>query len=627
MNDSVESLKNQLKPRPSVYVLNACIYIVPLLYSYVRIVNCGVFASKAESNAALLSWPVIVFVLACTLLVIGIEHKSLECLSGYDGTRESYVELRKYYRVHACANLAAPVILGLLLPMIICCSADMLGINAEKLKLFMVCINSTCLISVFFYSLWIGKFEDWLKFLPLEEDDVRIGITGRIIIVSFLCLASSYAGLYVTVANSEEIKYLKGGPYLLAFAKKGAVQTSLNFILALVDMKVLVGNFVKNLNRISMFTKNLAGGDYTVDSFVVNSRDELGIVLNNMNSFYGQTRNLLAGVGRNVNDTVQLGEEVNEDMEMTASSVAQIMSNIAAIKDKILQQNEIVVNANRATSSIIENIDVLNESIENQSTGVAESSAAVREMVANIESVSGIIDKNIVTVGALQHEAESAKKKVASAVQSSNLILENSKAVMEASKMIQSIAEQTNLLSMNAAIEAAHAGEMGHGFAVVAGEIRKLAELSSSQGKQIGETLEQLNETMVKVSIDNDEVKKQFDVIFKMTQNVSDQERYVKDAMLEQTAGSRQILEAIRNIDESTAAVKLGAGNVIDLGKVVENEMKILESSAEDIANSITEMSAGSKQILDSVENVNANSERNRATLNHLQREMEKFTL
>ena len=89
--------------------------------------------------------------------------------------------------------------------------------------------------------------------------------------------------------------------------------------------------------------------------------------------------------------------------------------------------------------------------------------------------------------------------------------------------VMDNIASQTNLLSMNAAIEAAHAGESGKGFAVVAEEIRKLAEDSSEQSKTISTVLKKIKESIDKISRSTDNVLKKFEAIDSSVRTVADQ--------------------------------------------------------------------------------------------------------
>lgn len=114
---------------------------------------------------------------------------------------------------------------------------------------------------------------------------------------------------------------------------------------------------------------------------------------------------------------------------------------------------------------------------------------------------------------------------------------EASDGLIEASSIIQHIASQTNLLAMNVAIEAAHAGESGKGFAVVADERRKLAEESSSQGKQISEALKNLKQQIDKIAEQAKVADTRVITVFDLIGGVKQQEEVIHDAMKEQSSG------------------------------------------------------------------------------------------
>jgi len=135
-------------------------------------------------------------------------------------------------------------------------------------------------------------------------------------------------------------------------------------------------------------------------------------------------------------------------------------------------------------------------------------------------------------------------------------VARESESLMEINSVMQNIASQTNLLSMNAAIEAAHAGELGMGFAVVANEIRKLAESSATQSKTISSVLKKIKGAIDKITKSTEGVLGKFDAIEDGVKTVADQEHNILNAMEEQGHGSKQILQAIGSLNDLTQRVK-----------------------------------------------------------------------
>jgi methyl-accepting chemotaxis protein len=134
-------------------------------------------------------------------------------------------------------------------------------------------------------------------------------------------------------------------------------------------------------------------------------------------------------------------------------------------------------------------------------------------------------------------------------------IEQKSKALNEMSLIIQQIANQTNLLSMNAAIEAAHAGESGKGFSVVADEIRKLAESSGSEAKMISDMLKNVNQLINSIFTKTVSVQKEIENIVSLSGEVNRQEDIVRNAISEQNEGGQLLLNALQVMKDKTVSV------------------------------------------------------------------------
>ncbi|MBQ0167644.1 MAG: 4Fe-4S binding protein [Treponema sp.] len=187
---------------------------------------------------------------------------------------------------------------------------------------------------------------------------------------------------------------------------------------------------------------------------------------------------------------------------------------------------------------------------------VVESSASgIEEMIGNINSIDKILAGNVELVHNLESATQIGETNLADVTSIVEKIEEGSRGLVEMSKAIQQISNQTNLLAMNAAIEAAHAGEYGQGFAVVATEIRSLAETSGKEAKQINEVLKEMKRQIDTAFEKTISAKREFGNVVSLSAQVKDQETVVKNAMTEQTEGGSRLLESIADMKESTRSL------------------------------------------------------------------------
>ena len=188
---------------------------------------------------------------------------------------------------------------------------------------------------------------------------------------------------------------------------------------------------------------------------------------------------------------------------------------------------------------------------------VNTSSAAIEKMVAGIQSVNEVLNANSGSMKALSDATQTGKVSVDEITVLVGEIEKSSNGLSEMSTVIQQIASQTNLLAMNAAIEAAHAGEFGKGFTVVADEIRKLAESSGKEAKQISEVLKKVKSLIDSTFTKTVAVKEDIDNIVTLADTVSEQEAVLKTTVSQQSDGSQKLMESLQMMRTNTQSVEV----------------------------------------------------------------------
>ncbi len=285
------------------------------------------------------------------------------------------------------------------------------------------------------------------------------------------------------------------------------------------------------------------------------SKDEIGQASSNLNTFLNKISEVISNVAKSANVLSQSAEEVKQVSTETYHSIRQqdgeTTSIAAAIEEMSVSAQEIAING-----------DSVKESANNANQKTAEGAKSVQVNLDSMKRLAGDID--------VAADAVSAVEKRTSEIQS---MLE----------VIHSVTEQTNLLALNAAIEAARAGEQGRGFAVVADEVRALAKRSGESAEEIRRIIEGLiSDTQSAVGT-----------------MMSSRER--SEANLEQTQmmaeSLRSIEGAITDILEKSAQIAHGTSEQNVVAQEIAQNTSRIKNIARDSAEKMKSTTESSQQL------------------------------
>jgi len=383
---------------------------------------------------------------------------------------------------------------------------------------------------------------------------------------------------------------------------------------------------LKPINSATAMLKEISEGEGDLTKrLTLSGRDEISDMAQYFNKTFEKIKHMVLVIKKEARNLDNIGNDLASNMTETAAAVNQITANIQNIKGRVINQSASVTQTHATMEQVVSNINNLNDSVEKQSNNVSQASSAIEEMVANVHSVTDTLVKNTGNVNTLLEASEVGRNGLQEVATDIQEIAKESAGLLEINAVMENIASQTNLLSMNAAIEAAHAGEMGKGFAVVAGEIRKLAESSSTQSKTISNVLKKIKSSIDKITKSTDNVLNRFEAIDSNVKTVSQQEENVRNAMEEQGEGSKQVLQSTSSLNELTQQVKRGSNEMLDETREVIKESSNLEKITQEITGGMNEMAIGADEINEAVNHVNEISNKNREGISTLMREVARF--
>lgn len=348
-------------------------------------------------------------------------------------------------------------------------------------------------------------------------------------------------------------------------------------VLAMVIGYVISIMISKPLEQITQSTQKMAEGDLTIEEIRVKNKDELGILANSFNQMVTAIRALIHQVNISTEQVAASSEELMASAEQTTHATEQISSSIQEVANGAEIEGKSVEESSRAIQEIAIGVQRVASAT---STVAEEAKETIKEANEGNKSIQKVI-----------HQMDKIHESVNSTATVIKHLEERSKEIGKIIEVITGISDQTNLLALNAAIEAARAGEHGKGFAVVADEVRKLAEQSKESADQVTSLIQEIQE-------------------------------YTNNAVTVMGKGTNEVEYGITVVQETGQ----GFGRILQSIDEVSTQIQEISAVSEEISAGVEQVNASMEQVAEVAKNSSSNTQNVAASSEEQLASMEEIT-
>lgn len=387
-----------------------------------------------------------------------------------------------------------------------------------------------------------------------------------------------------------------------------------------VGLILIVLKEMKNrLAATSELVTNLADTGDITKRIDVSMQDDIAVLISSLNFFLDKLEGIIMNLSTDSSAVSDTANILEESAAKSVESLKVVKEAVAFIDSEDKNNNESIKKAYTDIQSVKDDAERVEKHIRNQASAMNETSEAVAKMNESIENVANISLMANKISDKLKRTSEMGTEAIQTAVNAISEIQGASVQIQGIIKMIQKIASQTNLLSMNASIEAAHAGSFGAGFAVVADEVRSLANTSSKNAKTIKDYMNEMSQkidngvsAIQKAGLAFNQIDSDVDETVRIVEQIRQATELQKIGAADTLQSTQTVVEAINQIEEVAKQQRQHADavytvmlNVVNSSQEITNALEKTSESIECVSVNLTDVEDCSRINKVSVESMN----------------------
>jgi methyl-accepting chemotaxis protein len=368
----------------------------------------------------------------------------------------------------------------------------------------------------------------------------------------------------------------------------GELNTALNGMVE--NLNTMVRSVNRSVDELSLISGNISGASRKV----LDAAEVQAEAANNTSSAMTQINSSIKGVADSVDSVSQSAAESSSSIAEMASSMAEMAHSVEILAGSVDEVSSSIVEMTAAIKQVGSNVNSLLESVETTALSIAEMDGSIKHVEENASDTASIVQE-------VSADAATGQDAVQAVIEGMDEIRQSSRTTSEVVRtlsarataignilsVIDEVADQTKLLALNAAIIASQAGEHGKGFSVVADEIKKLAERTSSSTREIESVIRGVQDETVRA-----------------VEAIGQAEKRIEDGVFLSRKSGEALDKIVSGAEKASQRMEEIARSTVEQGKgsgMIREAMEQVTDMVEQIARATQEQENGSGQIIENV--------------------------